>query len=176
MDHRFTSFLFVAFRLDVWLLISKGKGYAVVVVMEFLGYGRRPSIFNLYHIFHQSFNCQRLRWEVLACWWRRYPNLISTSERVNCLRRWRWTPKFCMGANFCCLYCILINNLISRFSFYGYQLCTKWVGHVELFADDQNTMRLARRDLNDFYWTIGLILCFQCICFLVDVILVISFA
>ena len=58
-----TSFLlmalFVAFRSDVWLLTSKGKGYAVVVVMEFLGYGKQPSIFNLYHIFHRSFNGEK---------------------------------------------------------------------------------------------------------------------
>jgi hypothetical protein len=40
------------YRLDVWLLTLKGKGYAAVVVMEFLGYGKRPSIFDfvLYHL------------------------------------------------------------------------------------------------------------------------------
>ncbi|CAK7349759.1 unnamed protein product [Dovyalis caffra] len=32
--------------LDVWLLTLKGKGYVVVAVMEFLGYGKQPSIFD----------------------------------------------------------------------------------------------------------------------------------
>lgn len=31
----------------MWLLTLKGKGYAVVAVMEFLDYGKRPSIFDV---------------------------------------------------------------------------------------------------------------------------------